>query len=116
MPDTLPIQIGQPNHPNTYSPSAMTRNFEIGSSHAAIVGACCRCLCVNPPTPAEPITLWPVYQPEGVIAQIVRPAGDTQRGGVMPNKLEFAPDHWRHRAAESITRGLAELMEDNVTR
>jgi hypothetical protein len=31
----------------------------------------------------------------------------------MPNKLEFAPDYWRHRAAE--TRGLAELIEDNVT-
>jgi hypothetical protein len=32
---------------------------------------------------------------------------------VMPNKLEFAPDYWRKRAAE--TRGLAELIEDNVT-
>jgi hypothetical protein len=31
----------------------------------------------------------------------------------MPNKLEFAPDYWRHRGAE--TRGLAELIEDNVT-
>jgi hypothetical protein len=27
----------------------------------------------------------------------------------MPNKLEFAPDYWRKRAAE--TRGLAELIE-----
>jgi hypothetical protein len=31
----------------------------------------------------------------------------------MPNKLEFAPDYWRKRAAE--TRGLAELIEDNFT-
>ena len=31
----------------------------------------------------------------------------------MPNKLEFAPDYWRKRAAE--TRGLAELIEDNYT-
>jgi hypothetical protein len=32
---------------------------------------------------------------------------------MMPNKLEFAPDYWRKRAAE--TRGLAELIEDNFT-
>src|SRR5271165_7064292 len=32
MPDTLPFRIAQPNHPNIYSPSAMSRNFEIGSS------------------------------------------------------------------------------------
>jgi hypothetical protein len=31
----------------------------------------------------------------------------------MPNKLEFAPDYWCNRAAE--TRGLAELIEDNYT-
>ena len=31
----------------------------------------------------------------------------------MPNKLEFAPDYWRKRAAE--TRGLAELIEDHFT-
>ena len=32
MPDALPIQIAQPKSSNTYSPSAMTRNFEIGSN------------------------------------------------------------------------------------
>jgi hypothetical protein len=40
-------------------------------------------------------------------------AGPTGLGKVMPNKLEFAPDYWRKRAAE--TRGLAELIEDNFT-
>lgn len=31
----------------------------------------------------------------------------------MPEKLEFAPDYWRKRAAEA--RRLAELIEDNFT-
>jgi hypothetical protein len=40
-------------------------------------------------------------------------SGPTGLGEVMPNKLEFAPDYWRKRAAE--TRGLAELIEDHFT-
>ena len=31
----------------------------------------------------------------------------------MPEKLEFAPDYWRKRAAEA--RRLSELIEDNFT-
>lgn len=31
----------------------------------------------------------------------------------MPDNLEFAPDYWRQRAAE--TRRLADLIEDNFT-
>jgi hypothetical protein len=52
--------------------------------------------------------------------ELEREAGDARQlarapggGEVMPNKLEFAPDYWRKRAAE--TRGLAELIEDHFT-
>jgi len=41
MPDTLPIRNRSAESSNTYSPSATTRNFEIGSSHLepAVSGA-----------------------------------------------------------------------------